>query len=189
MSMTCRIISVSPEKEAELFVALNRQRLWLPPVAAFKAELTAGNPAAKEIVKCLADRDLEVGAPGYKPGTGERRTGNKVMAIAAMKRIYAQGGYVGLGRVIDVAVEAWPEDDNQRFAGQILLGIDNFLGANRNVDLSRLAYRLQALTARQLLAKAQARLFGWKSVGDKNENRSVVDAVADEIGRAYRKQR
>lgn len=186
-TITCRIVSVSPEKEAELFVFLNRQRLWLSPISAFKAELQAGNPGAKEIVRCLRERDLEVGNAKY--AGSQRSNGRAVMAIAAMKRIYAQGGHVGLGRVLDVAMAAWPEDDNQRFAGQTLLGLDTFLGSNKNVDLDRLGHRLQAVTARQLLAKAQARWYAWKGLDDRNSNRSSIDAVADEIGRIYRKHR
>lgn len=185
-SITCRIVTVSPEKEAELFVFLNRQRLWLSPVSSFKAELQAGNPAAKEIVRCLAERDLEVGTAKY---AGIQRTNGKaVMAIAALKRIYAQGGHVGLGRVLDIAKDAWPEDDNQRFSGQVLLGLDTFLGSNKNVDLERLANKLQYVTGRQLLAKAQARWYAWKGLDDRNAQRSTIDAVADEIGRIYRKR-
>lgn len=185
-SITCRVVSVAPEREAELFVLLNRQRLWLNPIQSFKAELSAGNPAAKEIVNTLNDRGLDIGHARYT--AQQRANGKTIMAIAALKRIYAQSGSVGLGRVLDVANEAWPEDDSQRFAGQVLLGIDLFLGKNRNTDLERLSYKLQNVTSRQLLAKATARWHAWKGLGEGREStRSVIDAVSEEIKKVYRR--
>lgn len=187
-TITCRVISVPPEREAELFVELNRQRLWLNPLAAFKAELARGNPAAKEIEKCLADRGLEVGSGVYK--AGQRTNGKAVMAIASMKKIYSQGGYVGLAKVVDVAAAAWPEDDSQRFQGNILLGIDAFLNSQRNVDLDRLAERLESVTARQLVAKGQALWYAWKGLGEGPlSKKSLVDAIGEEVRRLYRKHR
>jgi len=41
------------------------------------------------------------------------------------------------------------------------------------------------LTPTQLLAKSSARYYAWKSLG--TTHKGVVDAIADEIGKAYRR--
>lgn len=181
-SITCRIVTVSPETEAELFVQLNRQRIWLSPIQAFKAELRAGNPAVQEIVACLAERGLQVGNPN-----GSGHGSNYVACVSAMKRIYAQSGYVGLARSVDVARLSWPEDDRQRFSGSVLLGVHTYLANNPKVDLGRLSEKLANVTARHLQAKGTARWHAWQGLGEK-KGKSVVDAISDEIMKAYRKR-
>lgn len=176
-TVTCRLVSVPPEKEAELFVLLNRQRLWLTPVQAFKAELLAGNPAAREIAACLSDRGFAVGNPNGNPS---------IACVAAMKRIYSQGGYAGLGRVVDLANTAWPFDDRQRFSGQILLGLHTFFAKTPRANDQRLADKLAYFTARHILAKGTARWHAWQGLGQ--NGKSVVDAISDEIGKTYRRR-
>lgn len=181
-TITCRIVTVPPDEEAMLFVELNRQRIYLSPVAAFKGELAAGNPAAKEIAMCVGERGLRVASPNYKDSDKP----DTIACVAAMKRIYAQGGYVGLARTLDTARLAWPEDDGQRFSGQILLALSTFFKKNSKVNAGRLQEKLANLTARHLLAKGTTRWHAWQSLGEKSG--SVVDAIADEIGKAYRKR-
>ena len=174
-TITCRVVAVESAMEAELFVQLNRQRLWLNPLQAYKAELEAGNPAVREIQMCLSERNLKIGAKAE--GT--------VSAVVALKRIYSSGGYVGLARVLDTASLSWPADDSERFSGKSLLGIYAFLTSNPRADLNRLAERLASVTPRHLQARASQRWHAWKGLGNKA---SIVDALADEIGRIYRKR-
>jgi len=180
-TITCRVVSVHPEMEANLFVELNRQRIWLAPIAAWKAELTAGNPAAVEIKACLDARGLRVMNQNEKT----RENANSVAAISSMKKIYARGGTVGLGRTLDVVLTTWDEDEGSRFNGNLLTGIHKFISKNPKVDIEKLGQKLSRLTPTQLLAKSSARYYAWKSLG--TTHKGVVDAIADEIGKAYRR--
>ena len=185
-TMTCRLVAVSPQEEAVLFVELNRQRQWVTPVMAFKAELHAGNPAAREINACLAERGLVVANPHFKSG---HASFNVVACVAAMKRIYAQTGYAGLSRVVDLSLATWPAEDTQRFSGQVFLAIHTFFIKNKSkkVDIERLSVKLSNVTARYLIAKGTARWHAWQGLGEGGKG-SVVDAIADEIGKTYRKR-
>lgn len=57
-TVTCRVLRVDAEMEAQLFIRLNKDRIHLSQVSAFKAELAAKNPAAIEIRKCLKSAAL-----------------------------------------------------------------------------------------------------------------------------------
>lgn len=183
LTLTCRLVSVPPEDEPKLFVELNRQRIWLPPVAAFKGELAAGNAAAKEIQACVSERGLKIASAQYSHA--DKREGMSIACISTVKRIYAVSGYVGLGRIIDIITSSWPATDGQRFAGNIFLGLHLFLRQNKNIDVARLVSRLRRTTSQQVLAKGSARYHAWKSLGEKG---GAVEAIADEIAKMYRQR-
>ena len=178
-TVTCRVISVAPEHEAQIFVELNRQRLWLSPMSQFHSELGSKNPAALEIENCLNERGLSV------QQRKTEREPTKVACVVALKNIYASSGAVGLGKTMDVVLATWDETDPRRFSGIIVQGIHRFISKNRNADLDKLADRLSRMTATSLLAKASARYYAWKSLG---AHKSHLDGVVDEIGKAYRRR-
>jgi hypothetical protein len=78
----------------------------------------------------------------------------------------------------------WDGDEGSRFNGNLLAGIHKFISKNPKVDIEKLGQKLSRLTPTQLLAKSSARYYAWKSLGT---HKGLVDAIADEIGKAYRR--
>lgn len=175
-TLTCRVIEVDRETEAKLFVELNRQRIMLNPIGAFKAELLAKNPAAIEIKNCVESRGLAIGLG---------RVETEIAALAALKAIYKVGGFIALARALDVIVMSWPADEKNRFSGQILAGVDEFLRANPRADLAKLAEKLADVTPRTLLAKASQRWHSHRGLG--HTDKSVTNCVAEEVEKTYRR--
>lgn len=172
----CRVVEVSPEEEARLFIDLNRNRIFLTPVAMFKAELAAKVPIAIEITKVLAERDFHI---GKKEGRG------RIECVVALKRIYSRGGWVGLARALDALCLAWPDDEPGRFQANVLLGVDEYLHRRKgDVDLNALGFKLSKVTARRLLAQASE---AWHS-SRREGKASMVDCVASEIERLHRRK-
>lgn len=176
-TMTCRVIKVDHAMEAKLFVELNRNRIWVTPVARFKAELAAGNPAAAEIKECAATRGLTIAGSS---------NGTSVAAVTALQKVYARGGFVGLARLFDTITLAWDAETERRFSGDIIGGIDLFYEENAKADMLRLAEKLATTTPTSVKAKAQQRWHGYQSIG--NDNKSLKSCIADEIQRVYRKR-
>jgi hypothetical protein len=178
-SVTARILHVDRATEADLFVRLNKNRLFLAPVPTFKAELAAGNPACIEIKKCLEDRGLSI---------GKSDTTESISAVVALKNIYARGGYVGLGRLLDTIILSWPEFEPSRFRGSLMLGLNEWIGEEpRNGALSALPERLAKATPDQILAKASNRWHAHRALG--HHDRSIVNCIAEEVGKVYRSTR
>lgn len=172
-TMTCRVIKVDHATEARLFVELNRNRIWVTPVARFKAEVDAGNPAALEIKECAATRGLTIG-----------NSKNGIPAVTALQKVYARGGFVGLARLFDTITLSWDADTVRRFSGDIIGGVDLFFEENPKAEMLRLTEKLSTTTPTMLKAKAQQRWHGYQSIG--NDKKSVKSCIADEIQRVYR---
>lgn len=174
-TVTCRVLHVDPDMEAALFVRLNRERIHLSPVAAFKADLAARNPACIEIQKCIETRNLHIGS------TGDRQTIN---AVVALQKVYARGGFVRLARLLDAIILTWPEDEPHRFQGQILMGLDDFLASLFHCDVNKVAEKLSRVTPDQLLAKANKRWHGHRALGE--TQKSIVNCLTEAIELAYK---
>lgn len=174
-TVTCRVLHVDPDTEASLFVRLNKERIHLSPVQAFKADLAARNPACVEIHKCIESRNLAIGSKG------DRQTIN---AVVALQKVYARGGFVRLARLLDTIILAWPEDEPSRFQGQILMGLDDFLASLFHLDVNKVAEKLARTTPDQLLARANKRWHGHRALGE--TQKSIVNCVAEAIEIAYR---
>jgi hypothetical protein len=176
-TITCRVVKVDHATEAKLFVELNRNRIWVTPVARFKAEIASSNPAALEIKECAATRGLSI---------GNTSNGTSVAAITSLQKVYARGGFVGLARLFDTITLSWDAETERRFAGDIVLGIDLFYEENPKADMLRLAEKLAATTPTSIKAKAQQRWHGYQAIG--NAHKSLKSCVADEIQKVYRKR-
>ena len=175
--MTCRVLHVDRATEADLFVRLNKSRLFLAPVPTFHAELAAGNPACIEIRRCLADRNLTI---------GKSEDTESIAAVVALKKIYSRGGYVRLGHVLDAVILAWPAFEPSRFVGTLMLGLDEWLGAEpRNGQLTTLPEKLAHTTPNQIIAKANNRWHAHRALG--HNDKTAISCIAEEIGHVYRK--
>lgn len=174
-TVTCRVLHVDKDTEAMLFVRLNKERLHLSSVAAFKADLAARNPACIEILKCLESRSL---------GIGKKEDTRSINAVVALQKVYARGGFVRLARVLDVIILAWPEDETGRFIGQIMLGLDDFLASHPPLEINKVAEKLARVTPDQILARANKRWHGHRALGE--TQKSVVNCVTEAIEIAYR---
>jgi hypothetical protein len=173
-TVTCRVLHVNAAVEAGIFVRLNKERLYLPPVEAFKAELADKNPACIEIMKCLESRGLSVGDNDTQ----------SISAIVALKKIYSRGGYVRLSRLLDTIILSWPEYEPSRFVGNLMRGIDDFLGPPSSLDSAKVAEKLARTTPQQILAKANNRWHGHRALG--HTDKSVIDCIAEQVGIVYR---
>jgi hypothetical protein len=174
--MTCRVLHVDRSTEADVFVRLNKSRLFLAPVPTFRAELAAGNPACIEIKRCLADRQLTI---------GKSEDTESIAAVVTLKKIYSRGGYVRLGRVLDTAILSWPQFEPSRFAGSLLLGLDEWLGDEpSNGKVHATPEKLARATPNQILAKANNRWHAHRALG--HNDRTAVSCIAEEIGAVYR---
>ena len=177
-TLTCRIISIPVEDEAALCIALNKNTVRFAPVQYFKANIRDGNPAAVEIARILAERDLRIGA-SHSPQV--------IGCVGALLTLYRKRGTVGLAKVIDTTLGAWPSDEPRRFAGQILNGIDVFYETHPRADSDRLISRLSCVTTSHLLGKGSGRWHAWKSLDQRGG--SLIDATAEEIAILYNKTR
>lgn len=177
-NVTCRVLRVDAEMEAQLFIRLNKDRIHLSQVSAFKAELAAKNPAAIEIRKCLADRDLVIGNERMASAT------QSINAVNTLQKVYARGGYVRLARLLDTIILSWPEDEPSRFVGQLLHGLDDFLGSLNAPDTNKIAEKLARTTPQQLLSKAAKRWHGHRMLGQTDQ--SLVNCVTEALEIAYR---
>lgn len=174
-SITCRVLHVDKDTEASLFVRLNKERLHLSAVQAFKADLAARNPACIEILKCLESRDLAI---------GKKEDKQSINAVVALQKIYARGGFVRLARVLDSIILTWPEDETARFNGQIMIGLDDFLATHPPLDVNRIAEKLSRVTPDQILARANKRWHGHRALGE--TQKSVINCVTEAIEITYR---
>lgn len=178
-TITCQIADCDTyEQRAELFTNLNRNRRWLVPTDAFRSELEARKPWAIEVEKCLASRDLAIKS---------KRSPRGVSAVMAIKKVYAAGGFVRLGCVLDTVLSAWPDDDPRRFSGEILLSIDSYLATYPKSDLGRLARALGTVTGQRLLALGTQRWHAWQALDGRGGSR--IEAIAEEITKLYSKAR
>lgn len=107
----------TPEEEANTYLHYNRGRVPLTPLNKFKASLRFGAPEAVAINNELAKRGYSFG------GTSDLVT---IKAVSALESLYRQSGGDGLGKVLDTLADIWPHDE-QRFNGDMLLGIQVFL--------------------------------------------------------------
>ena len=177
-TITCRIIEIPAADEAICFIDLNRQRRWVSPVQHFKAELAAGNPAAIEINCAVTDRGLRV-STSHSP--------NVLSCTSTLHRLYARGGTVGMCRVLDASLQAWPHNEARRLAGQLLQGIGVFYDKRPKADDEKLVAALANVTCSYLLGKSSGRWHAWKSLD--RLGGSLIDATCEEIEILYGKQR
>lgn len=102
---------LTPEEEAGLFVALQRQRKSINPLVRFRARLFMGEETA------IAINDMALTC-GFKIGDTRGSTGT-ISAVAALERIYARGN---LAATLTLVSEIWAGDDRST-DGPILDGM------------------------------------------------------------------
>lgn len=138
----------TPEEEANAYLHYNRHRVPLTPLNRFKASFRFGAPEAVAINNELVNRGYSFG------GTSDLVT---VKAVSAMELLYRQSGGDGLGRVLDTIADIWPHDE-QRFNGDILLGIQVFLkehGDNKTFSHKQFIEKLSSYPVASIRAQGR----------------------------------
>lgn len=100
--------NVSPEREAELFVAHQAGRKGVTSVERFKARVFAGDPVANEVYEAVA------ASPFYIDG--HARDGWSIRSVTALERVYHMGL---LPQVLDTIADLWGGDDRATDPGLI----------------------------------------------------------------------
>ena len=157
----------TPEEEANAYMHYNRHRVALTPANRFKASLRFGAPEAVAINNEIVKR-------GYTlAGTSDAITIN---AISKLELLYRQSGADGLGRVLDVIADIWPYDD-QRFNGDVLLGIQIFLKDHGDS---------KAFSQKQFIEKLAAYPVSSIRAAGRGNYRDMGGSMAVNISRALR---
>ena len=109
---------MTPQEEADHFVAVQRKRQSLTQGATFNARLFAGEQSALEIREAATAAGL----------TAEYRSGpvaNNLRAFGTLTQIHKRQGKQGLERILKVCSTAWPNNKYQG-AGPILTALEAF---------------------------------------------------------------
>jgi len=112
-------IDLTLHREAELFVAFNRDKRKLNAAEIFRAELAEGNSDAKDIYKLVTGLDLDIswnGAPGE----------NLLVAVGALKFVASQFGLDMLREVL-LTIRNTQGTHSSSFANDMMLGLAGFL--------------------------------------------------------------
>jgi hypothetical protein len=141
-------------------------------LALFKAALAEGDPEANDIDRTIRRVGLQVGSGG------NQRT---IQAIAAVRRVYREGGGLILERVLRHIVEAWGSNSSN-FQADIILGLALLEKryAKLSVDRERLRQQLATVTPVNLLATGRARK-------DSGSGNIWADEIPDQVVKLYNK--
>ena len=138
---------LTQQGEAELFVLYNGSAKHLTGWDKFKAQLVAQDPEAVGI-------EAAVLATGYRLGNNPAE--GWIVALAACRRVYAQGGKDHLMRVLQTIRAIWQHDRRATSAG-IIHGLGSFLYAYQSdpkFRFDRLSQVLEATPPIRFLRRA-----------------------------------
>lgn len=136
------------QSEAELYLALNGDRLAMRPVQRHQAEIVAEVPRALAIRDVLGQHNLVVANASQAEGRF------LYQAIVAAEHVYDDGGAELLDRALGVIVGAFP-DELHRLTGNLVHGVGYFLARDSfGADDQRVIRKLGATSVTDLNTKA-----------------------------------
>lgn len=138
--------NLSVEQEAILFKELDTRRQGLTQGAIFQALVTAGDPAALEILKCATDAGLTMNPNSSAP--------NNLRAFGDIRTIHRRSGKEVLSRIFKVVATAWPENKYWG-SGSILKGLEVFFKEYPQVNDRHLTDALSKSTPQDIENKAR----------------------------------
>lgn len=165
-------------EEAALFLGYNGPRTKPRPYDMFKAAVVAEDPAAIDIQRIVDKVGLTLGE-----GQGRAR----IQSVAAVRRIYEQGGPKVLERALTIAVRAWGgANKKDALSGDVLVAIAVFI-ARHNPDDARLVRVLMGDKGEPhaLVKYGRMRLAEYRSVG--GASTPVAGLVAGQMVGLYNK--
>jgi hypothetical protein len=121
-SAPCLVHQMTDREEAELFVALQRNRKALLPIERFRARVFSGDPAAKEIVGVANDAGFSIAT---------RKGAGGIRAVTALENVYRREGAAGLKATLDMIARTW-DGDAKSTDGYFLEGVAQFISDYSN---------------------------------------------------------
>lgn len=134
---------LSVEDEADLFLSLNESKL-VQPLDKFRARVTAGRTLAVNVNNIVRNVGFNVG----QTGASKRSIG----AVGALEKIYTSYGAYALTSTLIAVNEAWPELPTNARSARMLEGVGFMVGAVPGVAVRRLASKLRATSAGNIIA-------------------------------------
>lgn len=125
---------LSLAEEAELFVAFNIETRKPNSIDGYRLKLVSGDADIVRIQEVLDKHGLKVEYGG---------SGNSVAAVAALNKIYADGGPALLDRTLNIVESAWGVTNRDGRDGNLLKGVAYVLQkSGRNLDTDSLIDKL-----------------------------------------------
>lgn len=152
--------------EAKIFADTNKERLYLSPQYAFRAQLLAGDKRASRIKRTVDTYGFHINT--WKPLPGEENSGmnrpeGQITAVGSLSKLYETYSRDMLPEVLSVIRQAWTSDV-VGVSGALLTGLGTFLHQyDQLVDRERLNSILADITPKRLEQEGKDR--GRTSVG------------------------
>lgn len=145
---------LTPEQEAELFVALQRERKGIKQIDRFRAQVFAGDETACAINAIVASHGFEIGSVGKTVHT-------RIQAVVVLRRLYA-------GDVLDetlVTIQRLWYGDVESTHGAIIEGLGLTVAGYGDRFIDEAFARLRAFAPADLLRKGRGRATNGSADG------------------------
>lgn len=150
---------LSPQEEADLFIAHQSQRKSVKPLDRFKARVFAEDPVALDVLGIVE-------ASGY--GIGSK----KIQAVGALERTYLRYGGHGLARALTMIAVVWGRDDKAT-DGAMIAGVARFVDRYEDRVHTEQLDRLREVAPVDVLRRATGKFQGggehWLSAAVESE--------------------
>jgi hypothetical protein len=118
-SLPCMVIQgASVEREAEIFVSVNRDRAHMSPISIFKANLRAGDVDTVAIDRVVTNHGFKVIAAGSRD--------NSIAAVAALESVRKRFGIDVLSEALSLIRTTW-NGEAISLQGPFIIGMSRFL--------------------------------------------------------------
>lgn len=145
---------LKPEDEAKIFSACNKNRRPVHPTDIYRSRLFAGDPTAEALERVLLARNLQMDYHLFKPSYSKNGK-RPITSPMALETIITTTSPDFLGWVLDVLLEAWPDDDlGRRMSMVMTIGYLGFLHKDE-LDRKRLVSILSRQSPAKILAEAK----------------------------------
>lgn len=167
--LPCYIIATETlQDEAEAFVAYNRDRVQLTPLAVYHAMVAAKDPQAIAIAKACRDAGVVV---LKTPTMVDLAAANEAQCIGAFRSIERRHGGGHLGRCLKILVSAWPGEQGSLRA-PLVHGVAELVKTNAALKDGAIIAALGERDPEQWLDRARGRRA-------EHNNRTVLAFAAD----------
>jgi hypothetical protein len=146
---------LTPKDEAAMWEEVNTRQTKPQPIFRFRALLIKRDPETVNIVGVVTGAGLKVNFERLSKG---KNAGKRILAVTALQKIYRQYKAPALADVLKLLQQAWTDDDDsQRAASPLLLGLAGFLGGTYRtpIDFKRAATAIGHMSPEKWLAKVR----------------------------------
>jgi hypothetical protein len=168
---------IDEQREAALFLRLNRDRLRVSAISRHRAEAIAGEVRAIEIDQTLAANGLQIGySTGLQFVTDQSYT--PIHCVVACEGVYDDGGSELLDRTVVIIELAFPSD-SARWRGALVRGVGYFLARDTwGADDEKVVKTLSKIESMRLEEQAAHWQQAMKQKGSSTSPLYMAKAIA-----------